>query len=439
VVQQEKRPRRLSNQALPRETKAISRSGVAAIAIAALCLVLAWAVVGETVADVLAKDSPGTALAWRPAYAGALQSLAEDATNNAVTGSEIAEAEKSAQASLKASPMSAASLHAVAVAKQLKGDAAGALTLMTLAGQRNQRNQATNLWLFNENLRAGRYPEAFRRADLMLRRRPDDQAMIYQTLISVIDRPGAMAALLQTLKEGQAWRADFLRTLSEQGDPGGVALRIMLALRVSSHPPLAAEVQPLLTSLTNQGRYQQAHQVWLSMNQTDPNQPAIFDGGFEQPRRVPPFDWRLVQNGGVTASVELIEGGAGHALYGEYPTGADALLAEQMLVLAPGAYRFTGRAKIDRSPDDAAMKWTISCAPDGAVLATVTEGGPAPWRGFSAALQVPADGCPAQWLRLKGTIGSTYSVASGWFDDLRVVPAGASSAVAERADADAAK
>lgn len=429
MVQQEKRPRRLSDQALPSESRTRSGSILVAVAIAGLCLILSWAVIGQTVAAALPQDDAKAALAWRPAYGPALRDVAEDATDNAVTSSEIAEAEKSARASLAASPLSTASLLTVAVAKQLKGDAPAALTLMSLAGQRNQRDALTNLWLFNESMRAARYPEAFVRADLMLRRRPDNQAMIYQSVISVLDRPGAMAALMQTLAQGPVWRVDLLRILSQEGDPGGIPLRLVLALRASSHPPLPTEVQPLIVALVSQDRVEQAHQVWLSMNQTDPNQPAIYDGGFEQPRRVPPFDWRFVQSGGVAASVEQIDGGAGHALYAEYPTGAEALLAEQMLVLAPGAYRFTGRGKIERSPDDAAMRWTISCAPGGPVLATVTQAGVTPWRGFTSNLQVPAQGCQAQWLRLKGTIGSTYSAASGWFDDLRIAPAG-SSAVA---------
>ena len=417
---------------MPSATTVISRPGVIAVAVVVLCLILVWAVVGETVADAIAHDSPKAALTWRPAYAGALQGVAEEATENAVTSSEIALAEKAAQTSLKEAPMSAAALNAVAVANQLKGDAARTLSLMNLAGRRNQRDRATNLWLFNENLRVGRYPEAFLRADLILRRHPDDRTTIYQTLASVLDRPGAMAALLETLKQGPDWRQDFLRTLNDQGDPGGLGLKIIMALRASSHPPMANEVQPLVTGLTNQGQFQQAHQVWLTMNQTDPNATAIFDGGFELPRRVPPFDWRFVQSAGVSASVEPIEGAAGHALYAEYPTGAQAVLAEQMLVLAPGSYRFSGRAKIDRAPGDAAMKWTISCAPAGAPIATAPQAGGASWRGFTTDVQIPSQGCPAQWLRLVGMIGSTFSVASGWFDDLRLAPAGAPSAAADR-------
>src|SRR6202012_3601795 len=74
-------------------------------------------------------------------------------------------------------------------------------------------------------------------------------------------------------------------------------------------------------------------------------------------------------------------------------------LAAQMLLLPPGAYRFTGQMMADDPVDDGQFAWSLACIDKtGAVLANVSPGaGPDRWRGFSTTFQVPP-GCVAHRL-----------------------------------------
>jgi hypothetical protein len=145
----------------------------------------------------------------------------------------------------------------------------------------------------------------------------------------------------------------------------------------------------------------------------------LFNGDFERPNRAPPFGWRLFEQESAIAVIEAEEGGPNHALYAEFPVGRSSPLAEQLLILSPGRYRLSGRAKVDRLPAEALFRWTLSCSTETAPAAMVEQTTAGGWVKFEMLFEAPP-GCEAQWLRLSGTGGAGYAPASAWFDDLRL-------------------
>ena len=165
-------------------------------------------------------------------------------------------------------------------------------------------------------------------------------------------------------------------------------------------------------------RWPQVREVWEAFG--GGKLAAPYNGSFELTAREPPFGWRLSNNDGAIGAIDRLDGGANHGLYAEFPSGRAATLAEQLMVLAPGHYRFSGRVKADRLPAGALYRWIATCFDADQPLVQVQTDTVKGWQSFAAEFDVPAQGCDAQWLRLGGTGGEGYEPASAWYDDLKL-------------------
>ena len=384
--------------------------------IVGLCLLLGYGALSETVAAALASSRPDLALIWRPGDAAALQAQAETSVGEALTSSEIETALAASRASLKAAPLTVSSVRTLAEAHQLAGDQSRSEALMDLAGRRNLRDSKVQLWLFRRELDAGRYGSAFQHADLLMRKHFELSATLYPSMVASLDRPAAREAFLALMRSGPQWRTDFIN--AETADVDGVALWLLSNLATSPHPPTEREVSIVANALAAQGRWSDVRTVWNRFGGGGAG--LLFDGDFERANRAAPFGWRLFEQESVIAIIEAVDGGANHALYAEFPVGRSSPLAEQLMILSPGRYRLSGRAKVDRLPAEALFRWTLSCSAQTAPLATVEQATASGWVKFEAVFETPAAGCEAQWLRLSGTGGVGYAPASAWYDDLRL-------------------
>jgi hypothetical protein len=113
----------------------------------------------------------------------------------------------------------------------------------------------------------------------------------------------------------------------------------------------------------------------------------------------PPFNWRLVA-GAEGVAERASGGGLQVAYYGR----VNAELAEQLLMLEPGRYRFEFQAEGDAKGETSKVGWTLTCQGSKSVLMQLPLSGItyAP-RKISATFAVPTGGCAGQWLRLAGT------------------------------------
>ena len=105
-----------------------------------------------------------------------------------------------------------------------------------------------------------------------------------------------------------------------------------------------------------------------------------------------PFNWTLT-----SSTVGLAEREPGGRLHVIYYGQEDGLLAQQLILLLPGAYRLTMAVSGDLSRAKA-MNWSLRC--DGSSKPFASVGLDAVARGWIFA--VPP-GCAAQWLELSGT------------------------------------
>jgi hypothetical protein len=381
-----------------------------------LGVVAAAAVVSEAVSAALVRSHPQAAAAWEALHGEGAIAAADDTVSQALTGSEIERGIAQARQAVRGSPASASALRVLGQAYQLQGDDARAHTLIAMAGQRSFRDTPSQLWLFREDLSAGRFNEAFTRADLLLWRNPQLEDYLFPAMVAYLDRPPARTAMLSRLRLGPNWRAGFIARQAQSGEQGGVAPWLLTNLTSSPNPPTEGEIAAVAKGFVVKGDWAAARAWWSRFRR--PNDPMLFDGDFEQPVREPPFGWRLQDLDGAVASVEPLDGR--HALFAQFPVGRRADLADLLVLLEPGRYRLSGRFKVDQLPSGAVFRWTLSCAESESPLMTWETGQTSGWRPMDSRFEVPAEGCAAQWLRLVGDRGEGYLPASSWFDDLKL-------------------
>jgi hypothetical protein len=152
----------------------------------------------------------------------------------------------------------------------------------------------------------------------------------------------------------------------------------------------------LLQSLTAAGQYSKAHAIWASVAGVRTEAGAfLFDAGFDSPKPPPPFNWGLT-----SSTVGLAERQPGHRLHVIFYGSDDGVLASQLLLLPPGAYRLRFQLAGGATHPEA-LSWSIRCDKARTQLSSVAVD-TASAHGWT--FQIPA-GCAAQWLELSGRSG----------------------------------
>ncbi len=322
--------------------------------------------------------------------------LAALVIRGAVAGGSL-ETRPGAAANLAADPTRVSALRDLGLIADQRGEAARAMTLMSLAGRRSPLDGKTHLWLMAHRLASGDYDAAFADADMLLRHMPALAPKLTPILIAYA--PAGWRALAARLATNPPWRAAFLIDLAAQAGDPTIAHDILSDLQETRARPTPAEWSAYFARRVKDGAYELAYLDWLRALPPGAltRAKAIYDGDFEGLPGVPPFNWRL----GGAADMDRAEGPRGPALHAHYDGSGAPALAEQLLVLAPGSYAFSGQGRASGDASNA-LAWTLACAETpGTVLARI----PAPeaagnWRAFHVAVEVPDAGCAAQWLRL---------------------------------------
>ncbi len=384
---------------------------------------LAAQVVSQGLSDEFARSRPGVAVLWRPDSAEALTTLAEQR----LLAHDPAHAAQFARKALAREPLDVSALSVLGVAMDEAGYHDRAEQVLSIAGDRGWRDALTQFWLFGDRLRANRYDEAFKRADVVLRRFPDLNARLYPLMASEATRsPAASQALLARLEASPEWRAGLIGYLAaDRREPAQRLLESLLAsLRRGQAPPTPAEVGLAASQLVLRGEYLKAHALSQALAPSSANG-LILNGDFEHGPGIGPFAWSFGNGAGWASSIETAPGpDHGQALRIEYDGVSPPQPVTQLLALSGGPYLLAGQVAFE-SAGAGTLRWTLSCADTGQLLGAATLPSPPPgqWRRFEAAVTVPATGCQGQRLRLEATPGERSGDTVAWFDNLELNPA----------------
>jgi len=456
---------------------------VKAIVLGLLGLGLSWLVVSHSFAAYLAQSAPQAALRLRPTESRALLRLA-DATLSAelnrtgsvpadVAGTKPSSLERpyrvddrlrawadfarralqtSQSASTKsvASPASSAAIDPKAAAqirtwarRALASDPLNAQALrilgqlaqgdstaklMQAAARRSVRESIAIYWLMLKGVETQDYAAGMHYADVLLRTRSNVLPLVLPTLAVAAEHRDASGALKTLLAADPPWRSRFLAALPQNVSDPRTPLELLLAVKDTPAPPTTNELRSYVNYLIKHKLYQVAYYTWLQFLPPEELRGAgfLFNGSFELPPSGLPFDWVFHASSGVTIDITgRADRNDQHALFLDFGDGRITFRGvTQMLMLPAGQYRLTGKYR-GAIRGRRGLVWRVACPGRRAPLGTSSMAlGVVPsWKEFDVSFTVPAEGCPAQQLRLAlDARSASESLVSGsiWYDELQI-------------------
>lgn len=396
-------------------------SGVALYGLIAGAVWLAWEIVKVPIID---RAPPATAVRVAPGSAQVLRRASEAE----LQAGRNQNAEALATKVLETTPFDARALRVLGLAVARSGDSDRADELLTLAGNWSLRDDPAHAWLIERRLRQGSYTSAFAHADTLARRRPGQGGPIFNLFATAaLNDSRALVPLARLVGESPPWREAFLYYLLRRPDGGPVVLGMGIALEDTDGPLTSQELRSVYQHWFAENRFPAMSLLRQRLGRPGSPQ-ALQDGDFsEQPENaLLPFDWNLpVQPGIAGALIEDDVRPGDTALRVEYDGYASGVAAEQILMLEPGARKLTGEYRVEVSPDDSRLRWTITCIESGTAVgewsvpvASATE---QRWKRFEASFDIPAERCTTQRIRLESAPGDRRDFTVAWFDKFRVV------------------
>jgi hypothetical protein len=295
--------------------------------------------------------------------------------------------------------------------------------LVRIAVHRAARNREMRARAAASALGRGDLPEAMTQLDALLRLGAGTN--LYPALAQQSADPRFAAAMVDTLAREPRWRNAFLATLLAGRSPKAID-QVYSGLRRRG-ALTNAETGNWLGRMMKQGRWGEAYAHWVATLGTRPQAlPSVHDGGFESDPSGIGFDWQKAPKvEGVFTELEPTPGATGaraaHLRFIGPSPGGDL---RQALLLGPGEYRLSLRARAEFLHTETGLEWQITCSSGKRIATLGPLEGSFDWRQFQAAFSVPASGCPGQWLELRNPQpagAAQHATGDLWIDDVAIL------------------
>ena len=360
------------------------------------------------------RVAPGSPLVLRRAAEAELAAARND--NAAALGRDA----------LSRSPFDVRALRVVGLTEARAGHLDEADEILTLAGNWSLRDDPAHAWLVEHRLRRGDYASAFAHADTLVRRREDVQPQVFRlfTVAAAGDPQRVLLVLTELLAAGPPWRSAYLSSLyaTDEGLQAAASLAVMLQ---SSRAPLTTpELQQFYVQTMARGQIAILKAVRARLNRPASGA-AVTNGRFDDPTAPEPFQWSLIQKAGAAAEVMTDDADPSNpALRVEYDGYSAASIARQRVFLAPSRYRLRFKSKTEAGEPAGRMAWTITCDPGAqsplsASAVRVTDARNRAWSQSAVDFSIP-QGCPSQWLELRGLPLDRRAPMVVWFDQIAI-------------------
>ena len=228
--------------------------------------------------------------------------------------------------------------------------------LFLAARMRDPRSAAARYFLADRYLRTVRIGPALAEIAALSRLYVEARAQFGPALATFAKMPGGVPQLrrfFRTSPELEPFVLAYLANDAKNAD---------LVLALWGRRPVDPKAAPpdwqglLIRKLVEQGQYAKAYTTWRRVAGIERGAGTIFNPGFRKMSAPPPFNWDFSATGGV------VEPAPGDRLQVIYYGRQDAVLAEQLLMLAPGRYQLA----MDISGalgDGGELAWALSCVP----------------------------------------------------------------------------
>lgn len=400
-----------------------------AAAAASFVLFAGWLVMAGAAAHVLGERFPAFALAIAPFDARSNAALAERiVVEGRGSRAALANARTKAEAALRRDATIVPAWRTLALAALASGDQRRTAHLFRLTERMSRRDLPTQLWLIEERVGQNDIAGALRHYDIALRTTPAAAEFLFPVLVGATADDGIIGPLAALLRTDPPWRQPFFFALAESAPHGPNALRLVGALAPAGMLPRDDILATLIDRVGRTRDFESAWRIYRLARPGPESGALVRNGGFTGAESFSPFEWWLNSGGDLSAAQITLEG-AGDGTVLEVRGSGDngGVVSQQVLMLPPGRYQLSSLSGPLEETRQADLSWRISCATEqGTAIAEVPL---RPARGaaqVSAAWQVPATGCRAQWLVLAVRPGALSGNVGAWVDSvsIRRVPAG---------------
>lgn len=292
---------------------------------------------------------------------------------------------------------------------EMAGDSGRAEQLFLAARSRNPRSQGARYFLADRYLKTNRIVPGLVELGALARLSEKASQPLVPALAAYAKTPGAIPQLRRFFKLSPIIGGSTLAMLA--GDARNAPLVLALAPDSPRGAPTADWQGRLIQTLITAGDYAGAEALWRKVAGVA-NHGLLYDPQFRDRAAPPPFSWQYIS--GASGVAEASDrGGLDVIYYGR----EDVVLATQLLRLAPGRYRLAMR--VDGPSRATGVAWNMLCVPAktsllGLSLGTVGKG------AIAGEFEVPATGCPAQTLELRGRPGESSETAQLTILDLKL-------------------
>lgn len=402
-----------------------ARIVTARVALLAAAVVMAWKALALGLSDVYLDSDAALAARLCPGDAAAALAVARQAATAA--SAQRAQARDALLAVLATRPADGRLFRALA--RLEADDSVLAQRRWQAAVLLRPADVEARAWLADAAVARRDYTAALDHADALLRVAPTQARTLFPVLAQWLETGESRVALAQTLQRRPPWRRSFIDYMARDAAPSSLyaLAQVLLALRRSTAPASPDEARGVINRLVQAQDFERAYLLWRALLPSlQASTGMLYNGDFELPASGSAFDWTLRSTPGATVGVE--DGGAArgkvlHLRFGAARVSEIAVV--QTLLLPHGGYRVLGQVRLQGLRSARGLEWRIYCLAGSArlIAAGALPEGSRDWSGFDFALDVPAQGCPAQRLQLatRGRIAAEQAVAgSVWFDDLRI-------------------
>ncbi len=280
---------------------------------------------------------------------------------------------------------------------QTEGQEGHAEQLYLAARNRDPRSRAARYFLAERYLRTGRVKLALYEFAALSRLTGLAGAAAAPALAAYARKPGAEKHLRAFFRSSFDTEQAVLAQLATDADNLDLIMALWSGRTTEAGEPADWQVR-IIDALITKGKIGRAYSLWRRFAGIRAAQSPLFNSEFTKLSAPPPFNWSYGTAGGLAEP--LGDGRLQIIYFGRQ----DTVLAQQLLLLAPGVYQLrmeaTGQLK-----EAGEVAWSIQCLPQTRTLVRM----PLRLERHSGTLQasftVPRQGCNGQRLQLTGSPG----------------------------------
>lgn len=364
-----------------------------------------------SMAAVWRDNRPNLALRAWPYDARAMAGSAEQQLQTASGANMPRSTVKLLRRALLRDPTAVNAWRTLGIRAYTAGDQETGLRYLLISQSLSARDSLTQLWLIEDSTRRGDVDDALKHYDIALRTSARTADLLLPTLVSATEEPVVAKKVAALLSQNPPWSSRFIDFFAQNAPSARAATQLVAAMPTAGRSEHMDSFKKLIPLLIERGDYKDAATIYSLLSGS--RSAGLQDSNFTGQSAFSPFEWDLTDTPDLRA--ERVSGsGSERGLLVSAANGAIAIVARQMVILAPGPYGLRSKTGPQSEAPVDKLLWRVTCAGSDRKLLELDvtprqSGSKTTGRTFS----VPAN-CPAQWISLEVTAPESSVGSEAW-------------------------